>query len=91
MLAALRRARSGSLLAFHVFLLCAAGRPPTAIAAVWFGSRARVDRLVRLYHAKPLGGTVDADGHLAAPVRTTLLRPWLKRALTAWLPASPRA
>ena len=34
MLAALRRARYGYLLAFHVLLLCAAGRTPTDIAAV---------------------------------------------------------
>ena len=33
MLAALRRARYGYLLALHILLLCAAGRNPTEIAA----------------------------------------------------------
>ena len=36
MLAALRRARYGYLLALHILLLCARGRNPTAIAAVLF-------------------------------------------------------
>ena len=39
MLAALRRARYGHLLALHILLLCAAGRRPTDIAAVLFCSR----------------------------------------------------
>ena len=34
MRAVLRRARYGYLLAFHILLLCAAGRNPTEIAAV---------------------------------------------------------
>jgi hypothetical protein len=38
MLAALRRARYGYLLALHILLLCAAGRTPTDIAAVLFCS-----------------------------------------------------
>ena len=46
--AALRRARDGSLLAFHVFLRCAAGRTPTEMAMVLFCSRASVSRIVRL-------------------------------------------
>ncbi len=36
MLAELRRARYGYLLALHVLLLCAAGRLPTEISAVLF-------------------------------------------------------
>ena len=36
MLAALRRARYGYLLALHIVLLCAAGRTPTEIAAGLF-------------------------------------------------------
>jgi putative transposase len=91
MLAALRQARYGYLLALHVLLLCAAGRTPTEIATVLFCSRSSVYRLVRLYHAEQLGLTVDADGQLAAPVRTTILRPWLKRSLGALLKAPPRA
>ena len=36
MRAVLRRMRYGSLLAFHILLLCAAGRNPTEIAAFLF-------------------------------------------------------
>src|SRR5712691_5481065 len=42
MLAALRRARYGYLLALHVFLLCAAGRHPTEIAACLLCSRSSI-------------------------------------------------
>jgi putative transposase len=91
MLAALRRARYGSLLAFHVILLCAADHTPTEIATVVFCSRSSVYRIVRLYHTKQLGFTVDGDGQLAAPVRTTRLMPWITRALVALLKTPPRA
>jgi transposase len=91
MLTALRRARYGYLLALHVLLLCAAGRTPTDIAAVLFCSRSSVYRIVRLYRAGELGFTVDADGHLGAPVRTTVLMPWITRSLGALLKAPPRA
>jgi len=47
MRAILHRARYGSLLAFHILLLCAAGRTPTEIAAWLFCSRSRVYRIVR--------------------------------------------
>lgn len=87
MLAALRRARSGDLLALHVRLLCARGRHPTAIAAVLFCSRSSVYRVVRLYRTGQLGFTVDADGHLAAPVRTTVVLPVVQRPLAALLKA----
>src|SRR5215813_7443580 len=90
MLAALRRARYGYLLAFHGFLLCAAGRNPTDIAAFLFCSRSSVYRIVRLYRARQLGFTVDAEGQLMAPGRTTILRPWMKRSLGALLKAPPR-
>jgi hypothetical protein len=59
MLATLRRARYGYLLALHVLLLCAAGRHPTEIAAFLFCSRSSVYRIVRLYQAGQLGFTVD--------------------------------
>ena len=39
MIAELRRARYGYLLALHLLLLCAAGRSPSEIAAVLFCSR----------------------------------------------------
>src|SRR5438128_8089474 len=45
MLAALRRARYGYLLALHVLLLCAAGRNPTEIAAFLFCSRSSIYRI----------------------------------------------
>jgi transposase len=91
MLAALRRARYGYLLALHVLLLCAAGRTPTDIAAFLFCSRSSVYRIARLYRARKLGFTVDAEGQLMAPVRTTILMPWMKRSLGALLKAPPRA
>ena len=91
MLAALRQARDGDLLALHVLLLCAAGRHPTEIAAFLFCSRASVYRIVCLYRAGKLGFTVDAAGQLTAPVRTTVLVPWVTRSLGALLKAPPRA
>jgi transposase len=91
MLAALRRARYGDPLALHVIRLRAAGRNPTEIAAFLFCSRTSVYRIVHLYHAGALGFSVAPDGQVAAPVRTTILRPWLRRSLGALLKAAPRA
>jgi transposase len=91
MLAALRRARYGYLLALHILLLCATGRTPTEIAAFLFCSRSSVYRTVRLYRAGTLGFRVDPDGQLTAPVRTTVLMPWIKRAVGALLKAAPHA
>jgi transposase len=90
MLAALRRARYGYLLALHVLLLCAAGHHPTEIAAFLFCSRSSVYRIVRLYRTQKLGFTVDTEDQLMAPVRTTILMPWLKRSLGALLKVPPR-
>ena len=90
MLAALRRARYGYLLAFHVLLLCAAGRNPTDSAAFLGCSRSSIYRIVRRYRAQKLGCTVDAEGQRMAPVRTTLLMPWMKRSLGALLKVPPR-
>jgi transposase len=90
-LAALRRARYGYLLALHVLLLCAAGRPPTDIAAFLFCSRSSVYRIVRLYRARKLNFTLDAAGQLMAPGRPTVLMPWITRALGALLKTPPRA
>jgi hypothetical protein len=47
--AILRRARYGSLLAFHIWLRCASGRNPTAIAAFLLCSRCSVYRSVRMH------------------------------------------
>jgi putative transposase len=90
MLKALRRARYGYLLALHVLLLCAAGRQPTEIAAFLLCSRSSVYRIVRAYRQGTLGLSVDAQGQLIAPIRTTVLMPWLKRALKALLHSTPR-
>jgi transposase len=91
MLAALRRARYGYLLTRHVLWLCAAGHRPTEMAAFLVCSRSSVYRIVRLYRAGVCGFSVDADGHVTAPVRTIVLRPWLKRSLGALLKSTPRA
>jgi putative transposase len=90
-LATLRRTRYGSLLALHILLLCAAGRTPTAIAAVLFCSRSSVYRTVRAYRAGTLGLEHDALGRLVPPLRTTVLVPTLRRSLVALLKAPPRA
>jgi putative transposase len=91
MLAALRRARYGYLLVLHILLLCAAGRSPTAIAAVLFCSRSSVYRAVRAYRQGTLGWEHDDHGQLAPPVRTTVLLPTLRRSLVALLKATPQA
>ena len=74
MRAVLRRTRYGYLLAFHILLLCAAGRTPTEIAAFLFCSRSSVYRIVRAYRAG----------------RLPVLMPWLMRSLGAVLNAAPR-
>jgi hypothetical protein len=64
MVAALRRARYGSLLALQLRLLGASGRPPTARAAVLLGARSGVSRTARPARAGPLGREPAADGRL---------------------------
>jgi putative transposase len=91
MLAALRRARYGYVLALHILLWCAAGRTPTDIAAVRFCSRSSVYRPARAYRAGLLGLEPGDDGQLRPPVRTTVLVPTLRRSLRALLKAPPRA
>ena len=91
MLAALRRARYGYLLALHILLLCANGRNPTEIADVLFCSRSSVYRAVRAYRAGTLGLEPDEEGRLCPPRRTTVLVPTLRRSLVALLKAAPRA
>ena len=91
MLAALRRARYGHLLALHILLLCAAGRRPTDIAAVLFCSRSSVYRTVHAYRAGTLGWEHDNQGQLLPRVRTTVLLPTLRRSLLALLKVPPRA
>ncbi len=91
MLAALRRARYGYLLALHIVLLCATGRSPTDIAAVLFCSRSSVYRTVRAYQRGTVGLEYDPRGRLIPPIRTTVLVPTLRRSLLALLKVSPRA
>lgn len=91
MLAELRRARYGYLLALHLLLLCAAGRTPTEIAAVLFCSRSSVYRVVNAYRAGSLGWEEGAAGSQRPPGRLTVLSPALKRSLLAILQAVPRA
>ena len=91
MRAVLRRMRYGYLLAFHILLLCAAGRTPTEMAAFLFCSRSSVYRIVRAYRVGSLGIRVDPDGQLSIAVRLTALMPWLMRSLGTLLKAAPRA
>ena len=91
MLAALRRARYGYLLALQILLLCDAGRSPTGIATALFCSRSSVYRTVRAYQEGSLGLEHDEQGRLVRPVRTTVLFPTLRRSLVALLNAPPQA
>jgi transposase len=90
MLAELRRARYGYLLALHLLLLCAAGRTPSEVAAVLFCSRSSVYRIVKAYQAGGL--TVDdPTAEDAGRARVRRLTPTLKRSLVAILKAVPHA
>ena len=91
MLATLRRARYGYLLALHILLLCAAGRNPTEIAVVLLCSRSSVYRAVYAYQKGALALEHDDHGRLTPPVRTTMLVPTLRRSLLALLKATPHA
>ena len=84
MLAELRRARYGYLLALHVLLLCAAGRTPTESTPGLFCSRSRVYRIVNAYTAPPL------DALVASPFpKAVWLSPSLSRRLLALLKKAP--
>jgi len=88
MVAELRRARYGYLLALHLLLLCAAGRTPSEIAAVLFCSRSSVYRIVKAYRA----GTLTFDAPAAADAsRVRVLTPTLQRSLLALLGTVPWA
>ena len=88
MVAELRRARYGHLLALHLLLLCAAGRTPSEIAAVLFCSRSSVYRVVKAYRAGAL--TFDSPGAAEAS-RVRVLTPTLQRSLLALLGTVPWA
>ncbi len=89
LLAELRRARYGYVLAVHVVLLCAAGRTPTEISAFLFCSRSSVYRIVNAYTAHRLDA-LFADP-TAASARTSWLTPSLRRSLLALLRKVPAA
>jgi transposase len=84
MLAELRRARYGSLLALHVLLLCAAGRTPTEIATFLFCSRSSVYRIVEAYRSQWRGAQC-----LVPPAKAAWLSPSLRRSLRALLTKAP--
>src|SRR5262245_24900141 len=98
MLAEVRRARYGYLLALHILLLCAAQRSPTEIAAILFCSRSTVYRVVQAYRAGQWEGVAEEEGATEhSPRRRTLLAPSLTRSLLGilykvaqWLAAHPR-
>jgi len=91
MLAELRRARYGYVLALHILLLCAAQRTPTEIAAVLFCSRSTVYRVVQAYRSGDWAGLAEADAARDPSLRRCpLLAPALKRSLMAILHSVPR-
>ncbi|HLB89609.1 MAG TPA: IS630 family transposase [Terriglobales bacterium] len=86
MLAELRRARYGYLLALHVLLLCAAGRTPTEITTFLFCSRSSVYRIVNAYTAHRLDNLFDNP-----TAKASGLAPSLRRSLVALLKKVPSA
>jgi transposase len=90
-LAEVRRARYGYVLALHIVLLCAAQRSPTEIAAVLFCSRSTVYRVVKAYRAEQLEGFVEGEetGPERSPRRLTVLSPALRRSVLAILHSVP--
>lgn len=91
MLAELRRARYGYLLALHILLLCAAQRSPTEIAAVLFCSRSTVYRVVQAYRAGHWEGLgAEESSEKASSQRQTLLSPTLRRSVLGILHSAPR-
>lgn len=91
-LAAIRRARHGYVLALHILLLCAAQRSPTEIAAVLFCSRSTVYRVVKAYRAGHWEGLVEGEvaGRECRPRRLRGLAPALTRSVLAILHSVPR-
>ena len=67
MLAKLRHARYGTLLAVHVLLLCAAGRTPTEIARIW----GQVLKIQFFENSENLGGPIRASCDPFAPVASS--------------------
>lgn len=91
-LAEVRRARYGYVLALHILLRCAAQRSPTEIAAVLFCSRSTVYRVVKAYRAGQLEGLAAGEetGQERPHRRLTVLSPALRRSVLAILHSGPR-
>jgi transposase len=90
MLAKLRAARFGYLLAIHILLLCAAGHTPTEIASYLFCSRTSVYRAVAAYRAGKLDELEDGAESLGMG-RASSLTPSIKRSLLAMVKKVPGA
>jgi len=91
MLAAVRRARYGDLLALHILLLCAAQRSPTEIAAVLFCSRSTVYRVVAAYRAGQWEEFAREDAtEQSTSRRPPCLSPTLRRSMLGILHRAPR-
>lgn len=88
MLAQLRCARYGHLLALHILLLCAAGWRPSAIAAALLCSRTSVYRTVSAYRRGHLALGLEVDAATPPP---RVPRASLKRSLVALLKRAPHA
>lgn len=91
MLAQLRAARYGHLLAIHILLLCARGRTPSEIASFLFCSRSSVYRTVVAYRSGKLDlGNAMADaGEESNEAKKHL--PSLQRSLLSILKCAPAA
>ena len=91
-LAEVRRARHGYMLALQILLLCAAQRTPTEIGAVLFCSRSTVYRVVKAYRAGQWGGLAEAaeSGQTGTLRQVTRLAPRLRRSVLAILHSVPR-
>lgn len=90
MVKALRAARYGYLLSLHILLLSANGHNPTEIAAALFCSRSSVYRTLRAWERGELGFDPSTDETMGPPVRTTQLRPTIRRSILGLLRKSPR-
>jgi transposase len=91
-LAAVRRARQGDVLAWHILLLCAAQRTPTEIADVLFCSRSTVYRVLKAYRAGQWEGLAEETegGSVGSRRPLTGLAPTLRRSVLAILHSVPR-
>jgi transposase len=91
-LAAVRRARQGYVLALQILLLCAAQRTPTEIGAVLFCSRTTVYRVVKAYRVGQWaeGAEAEESGQSGPSRPLTVLAPALTRAVLAIVSSVPR-